>query len=72
MRLIDNPSVSYDEIPLNIRLKMLREHSERAGSMRKTSTGVPPSQLGHSRSIQGEAGVLYIVPYYDPDVRVLH
>jgi hypothetical protein len=51
---------------------MLREHSERRGIIRNASAGIPPGQTGHSRSIQGDAGVLYVVPYYDRNVKVLH
>jgi len=71
MNIIDNPAVSYNEIPLNKRLKMLREYSKR-GIRGKASAGVAPGQLGHSRSIQGDAGVIYVVLYYDLDVHELH
>jgi hypothetical protein len=72
MNLIDNPTVTYDEIPLNKRLEMLSELSERRGVRSKASAGVPPgSLLGHSRSIQGDVGVLYLVPYYNIHIQEL-
>lgn len=66
MDLIDNPAVSYDEIPLLKRSEMLREHEERLGIRWKVSAAMPPKlQNGYFSSIKGEAGVLFILPVTD-------
>src|SRR6266545_652573 len=72
MNLIDNPAVSYDEMPLARRLEILREYEERLGVRWKASAAVLPRDLSRLRSIKGEADVLYVPPDSVLEAQELH
>jgi hypothetical protein len=65
MGLIDNPAVSYEEIPLAKRLEILRAFDEERLKIKwKVSAAIPPElQNGYLHSIKGEAGVIYVLSY---------
>jgi hypothetical protein len=68
MNLIDNPAVSYNEVPLAKRLEKLREQ---LGIRWKASAPVLPT-VSFPRSIKGEANVLYTPPSSVVDNQELH
>lgn len=65
MDLIDNPAISYDEVPLSRRLEMLKDYSNPQEIKWKTKQAVPPGRF-NPYSIRGDAGVIYVA-YQSPE-----
>jgi len=72
LSLIDNPAVSYDEVPLARRLDILRDYGERLGIRWQASAAVLPRHLSRLRAIKGEADVIYIPPDSSIEAPELH
>ena len=72
MRLVDNPAVPYDDVPLARRLELLREYEGQPGIKWQASAAVLPRQLCQPRSIKGEANVLCVPPCSSIEAQELH